>query len=202
MKKNVEKIKTFSRANSKAQYRNPKKASSRAQYSTNRENKKAASRANSKARYVNDPASKKAASKAQYINNPASKKAASRANSKAQYINNPAGKKAASRASSKAQYLSNPASKKAASKAQYLINSVAASRRYYHLNKDSTCARKRDRYALVEPKSDVKDTFVKDIEECMLNNKKAKAQLIKAFKKQNKPDSKRVTGKVVCKISS
>ena len=90
------------------------------------------------------------------------------------------------KAASKAQYLANSASKKAASKAQYLINSVAkksTSRRYYQHNKDSTCAHKRDRYALVEPKSDVKDTFVKEVEKCMLSNKKAKAQLIKAFKK-------------------
>ena len=55
---------------------------------------------------------------------------------------------------------------------------------------------------LVEPKSDVKDAFVKEIEKCMLSNKKAKAQLIKAFKKQSKPDGKRITGKVVCKIAA
>ena len=55
---------------------------------------------------------------------------------------------------------------------------------------------------MAEPKSDVKDTFVKEIEKCMLNNKKVKAQLIKAFKKQSEPDGKRVTGKVVCKIAA
>ena len=48
----------------------------------------------------------------------------------------------------------------------------------------------------------VKDTFVKEIENQMLCNKKIKAQLIKAFKKLNKPDGKRVTGKVVCKIAA
>ena len=41
----------------------------------------------------------------------------------------------------------------------------------------------RDRYALVEPKPDVKDTFVKEIEKHMLRDKKAKAQLMQAFKK-------------------
>ena len=53
---------------------------------------------------------------------------------------------------------------------------------------------------MVEPKSDVKDTFVKEVEKCMLSNTKAKA--LKLLKKQSKPDSKRVTGKVVCKIAA
>ena len=190
--------KAASRASSKARYiSDPSRCESRAQYLSNPAIKKAASRASSKARYISDPSSKKAESRAQYLSNPSIKKAASRAGSKARYISDPASKKAESRA----QYLSNPAIKKAASragsKARYLMNSVAkksTSRRY------CTCARKRDRYTLVEP--DVKDTFVKEIEKCMLNNIKAKAQLIKAFKKQNKPDGKRVTGKVVCKIAA
>ena len=147
------------------------RAKNKQHYEKNVEKIKTFSRANSKAQYRNNPAPKKASSRAQYSTNRENKKAASRANSKARYINNPASKKAASRASSKAQYLINSVAKK------------STSRRYYHLNKDSTCARKRDRYALVEPKSDVKDTFVKEIEKCMLNNTKAKAQLIKAFKK-------------------
>ena len=54
---------------------------------------------------------------------------------------------------------------------------------------------------MVEPKSHVKDTIVKETEKCKLSNKTAKAQPIKVFKKQNKPDGKRITGKMVCKVA-
>ena len=80
---------------------------------------------------------KKEASVTQYGKNKEVRKAASRASSNARYLSNPASKKAASRASSKARYLINSVAKK------------SSSRRYYMLNKDSTCARKRDRYSYI-----------------------------------------------------
>ena len=36
----------------------------------------------------------------------------------------------------------------------------------------------------------------------MLGDRKAKAQMIEAFKKQNKPDGKRVTGRIVCEVAA
>ena len=67
------------------------------------------------------------------------------------------------------------------------------------------CANRRGRYVLAEPKPDVKDMYMEEIEDCLLGDSKARAQLMAAFKKQQKIVVKRmsrVLGRTVCKIAA
>ena len=117
--------------------------------------------------------------------------AASRATSKASYDANPERKRAASRAASKASYGKNPKVK------------IASSQAYYADNKESMCAKRRGRYALAEPKPDVKDMYLKEIQANLLANSESRVQLMKAFKKQHETLVKRthrVVGKTVRRI--
>ena len=137
-------------------------------------------RAASKASYDANPKKQSAASKASYDANPKKKRAAP----KASYDANPKKKSAASKAS----YDANPKKKRAASRASYDKNPKAknkSSEAYYEDNKESLCANRRGRYALAEPKPDVKDMYLKAIQANLLGNSEARVQLIKAFKKQH-----------------
>ena len=86
------------------------------------------------------------------------------------------------KAARKARYSIDPDKEKAASKAHY---SFAKNRRarmksfktYYLRNRQRMCANRRGRYVLAEPKPDVKDMYMKEIEDCLLGNSKARAQL-------------------------
>ena len=69
------------------------------------------------------------------------------------------------------------------------------------LLKKSLCAFRRDKYALSEPKSVVKDAYVKDLKSSLLNNPEVKSKLIESFKKQQTV-VKRVTGKAVCSVAA
>ena len=60
---------------------------------------------------------------------------------------------------------------------------------------------RRDKYALSEPKSVIKDAYIKDLESHLLGNTKVKSNLIKSFKKQQTV-VKRVTGKAVCSVAA
>ena len=76
---------------------------------------------------------------------------------------------------------------------------------YYARNRQQMCANRRGRYVLAEPKPDVKDMYMKEIEDCLLGDSKARAQLMAAFKKQQKIVVKRmsrVLGRTVCKIAA
>ena len=76
---------------------------------------------------------------------------------------------------------------------------------YYARNRQRMCANRRGRYVLAEPKPDVKDMYMKEIEDCLLGDSKARAQLMAAFKKQQKIVVKRmsrVLGRTVCKIAA
>ena len=127
-----------------------------------------------------------------------------RAASKASYDANPKKKRAASRAS----YDANPKKKRAASRASYDKNPKAknkSSEAYYEDNKESLCANRRGRYALAEPKPDVKDMYLKAIQANLLGNSEARVQLIKAFKKQHESlvkQTHRVVGKTVCRLGA
>ena len=141
------------------------KTKAKSNYSADPTKKKAASKATSKASYSADP-EKKAASKASYSADPTKKKAASKAASKASYSADPEKKKAASKAS----YSADPAKKKAAScaysKKSYAKNptpKIHSSQAYYADNKESRCAYRRAKYALVEPKREVQEQYVKEI---------------------------------------
>ena len=76
---------------------------------------------------------------------------------------------------------------------------------YYARNRKRMCASRRGRYVLAEPKPDVKDMYMKEMEDCLLGDSKARAQLMAAFKKQQKIVVKRmsrVLGRTVCKIAA
>ena len=176
------------RANNKKYYeRNKSKIlpNEKQRYRENSGEKRAASLAASKASYDANPKKKRAASKASYDANPKKKRAAS----KASYDANPKKKRAASRAS----YDKNPKAKNKSSEA------------YYEDNKESLCANRRGRYALAEPKPDVKDMYLKAIQANLLGNSEARVQLIKAFKKQHESlvkQTHRVVGKTVCRLGA
>ena len=169
----------------KASYR----AYSKACYSTNPERKKA----ESMARYRADPDKKKAASRANYKANPDKKKAVAKAN----YRANPEKKKVVSKANyrahpekkvvSKVNYRAHPEKKKAASKANYMADpekKKAAFRRYAK-NTPSRCTFKRHSYALAEPKLHLRYTYMKKVQDQLLDDCEATAKLLKAFKIQH-----------------
>ena len=55
-----------------------------------------------------------------------------------------------------------------------LSHKKGTSRAYYAQNKDSKCAYERARYVLAEPKPDAKEMYMKQIQVCMLDDKKHK----------------------------
>ena len=70
------------------------------------------------------------------------------------------------RRTARKQYRINPESQQRAARKQYNNHpgrNKAAARVRWALNRDSICAQKRDKYALGEPKLDVKDMYVKEI---------------------------------------
>ena len=135
---------------------------------------------------------------------------------KARYSNDPDKEKA----TRKARYSNDPDKEKSARKAHYSIDPGSASKAHYNFaknrrprmksfktycahNRQRMCANRRGRYVLTEPKPDVKDWYMKGIEDCLLGNSKARAQLMAAYKKQHKIVVKRmsrVLGRTVCKI--
>ena len=82
---------------------------------------------------------------------------------------------------------------------------IVSSQAHYADNKESMCAKRRGRYALAEPKSDMKDMYLKEIQANLLGNSEAWVQLMKAFKKQHETLVKRthrVVGKTACKLAA
>ena len=81
---------------------------------------------------------------------------------------------------------------------------LATSKAYYASNRTSIRANRRRRYALAEPKPDVRLMYVKKIRGRLLSNRKARARVTAAFKKQEgslaKPMSK-VLGRTVCSVA-
>ena len=91
-------------------------------------------------------------------------------------------KRAPSLASSNPTYHTNPEGKCCIKgKNPKAINKCSEA--YYANNKESMCANRRDRYALAEPKPDVKGMYLKDIQASLLDNYEARVR--NAFKKQH-----------------
>ena len=132
-----------------------------------------------------------------YRANPDQKKATSKARCKA----NSDKMKAAARACYRFD-----TEKKAYSRANYIKKNaakLATSKAYYASNRKSTHANRRGRYALVEPKPDVRQVYVKNIQGCLLSNRKARARVTAAFKKQGSlaKQMSRVLGRTVCSVA-
>ena len=205
------------KAASKACYTvNPdkQKAASKARYRANPDKKKAAANAHSKACYRANPNKKKADSIARYRANPDQKKAASKARYRANSDKMKAASKARYRANSdkmkaaaRAHYRFDPEKKKAFRRANYIKKraaNLATSKAYYASNRKSIRANRRGRYALAEPKPDVRQMYVKKIRGRLLSNRKARARVTAAFKKQEGSLAKqmsRVLGRTVCSVA-
>ena len=175
-------------------------------------------RAKNKKYYQENKLKLKAASKALYSIDPSKKKATSKSRSKACYSIDPEKKKAASKArysintekkaSSKARYSFDAEKKKAFSRANFIKKRAAklsASKVYYASNKKSIRATRRGRYALAEPKPDVRQMYVKKIQRRLLGNSKARVRVTAAFKKQEGNLVKRmsrVLGRAVCSVAA
>ena len=208
--KHVEEFKVASKMNYDA---NPtrKLVTACARYKINPEETKAAS----VARYKINPEKQKAASVARYKINPEKQKAAS----VARYKINPEKQKIAY----VARYKINPGKQKAASVARYKINpekqKVASIGKYkkiseqlksifktnYAKNKKSICEYRRSMYILAEPKPDVKQQYVKQIQYSLLHDSQTLVQLIKDYKKQHPDLVKRMSramSQAVCKIAA
>jgi hypothetical protein len=135
--------------------------------------------------YIKVASDRKARFKLYYQENKEHMKKNARASSKASYRLAPEEKKAASRATSKAQYQQNPERKQLASKSQYKKDPEkknSTTRVYYSQKKESICAFKRDKYALIEPKPAKVDAYLKQLQNNLLGNTEAKSELIEAFR--------------------
>ena len=150
------------------------KEDARKQYKTNPEPKR---RAASK-QYSAHPEPKKRAARKPYKTNPEPKRRTARK----QYRINPEPK----RRTAHKQYSTNSESKKRAACKQYNNHpgrNKAAARVRRALNCDSICAQKRAKYALGEPKLDVKDMYVKEILSHLLADGEARSLVTDNFLK-------------------
>ena len=143
-----------------------------------------------KQRYQENTAAARVASKVNYKRNPEGKKEAARVASKVNCKRNPEGKKEAARVASKVNYKRNPEAKKeaarVASKVSYAKNSkikIGHYKAYYAKNKQSICAKARNKYSLCEPKLDKIETYLQEIQANLLENSKARLALMKVLKK-------------------
>ena len=163
----------------------PKKAASRKSYGTDPSKKKAASRE----AYAIDPSKKKAASREAYAIDPSKKKAASRKTSREAYAIDPSKKKAASKKASELRYQANALIKRAASILYYgkkRFQKLASSKNYYTANKELVCFMRRSRYALGEPKGNLKLAYIKQLQRKLLDEHRVKTKLCKCFARLHK----------------
>ena len=69
-------------------------------------------------------------------------------------------------------------------------------------NRDSICAQKRAKYALGEPKLDVKDMYVKDILSHLLADAEARSLVSDSFPKMHINDKINVSVKAMCRVAA
>ena len=192
-------------------------------YQNNPQNKKDASRACYKA----NPNKAKETARKQYNNNPELQKAAShdryrthsetiKEDARKQYKSNPEPK----RRTTRKRYGINPVLKRRTARERYRINpepkmrtarkrynknperKKAAARVRWARNRDSICAQKRAKYALFEPKLDVKDMYVKDILSHLLADAEARSLVSDSFPKIHINDKINVSVKAMCRVAA
>jgi len=79
---------------------------------------------------------------------------------------------------------------------------IHSSQAYYADNKESRCAYRRARYALVEPKRKLQEQYVKEILGHLSIKSEARVQLVATFKRQQKTKILRVMRKAVCRVAA
>ena len=202
---NSESKKMASKIASKQAYnKNPdaKKWLSKQAYDINPDRKKMTSRVASKQAYDKNPDAKKLLSKQAYDVNPDRKKMTSRVASKQAYDKNPEAKKLLS----KQAYDKNPYQKKVSSRVWYLKNTkvkTQACMAYYAKHKEIISHTRRNKYYLSPPKSSVKEMYINEVMRELLANRKARTEVMKAFKEQ--PIAKRlarISYRVACRIAA
>ena len=78
----------------------------------------------------------------------------------------------------------------------------AATRAYMALNRDNMCAQKRAKYVLAEPKPDVKDMYVKEIQSQLLADAEARSQLCDSFPKMHINAKNKVSRTAICRVAA
>ena len=219
--KNPERKKMTSRVAAKQAYdKNPecKKITSRVAakqaYDKNPERKKMTSRVAAKQAYDKNPAAKKLASKQAYDKNPA----AIKVKSKIAYAKHLTARKVAAlsryhsksdkiKAQRRAKYRNSSHQKKVSSRVWYLKNTkvkTQACMAYYAKHKGIISHTRRNKYYLSPPKSSVKEMYINEVMRELLANRKARNEVLKAFKEQ--PIAKRLATKisyrVACRIAA
>ena len=201
----------------------PKRRAARKQYSAHPEPKKRAARK----QYKINPDPKRRTTHKQYRINPEPKRRTTckqyrinpepkRKTTRKQYRINPEPKRRTAhkqyrinpepeRRTARKQYSTNLESKKRAARKQYNnhpgINKVAARVRR-DLNRDSICAQKRDKYALGEPKLDVKDMYVKEILSHLLADAGARSLVSDSFPKMDINNKINASVKAMCRVAA
>ena len=157
-----------------------------------------------KVKYASNPEPKRAAMRSRYASNPEPKIAAVRG----RYASNPEPLRAAARG----RYASDPKPKKTAASKRYAKYRSVISKRYYlsiehkraarlvlqrarnrlrenaknkayrQRNMQSILLAKRSRYVLFEPKMDVKQMYVENLQQCIHTKADLKKKLLRAFK--------------------
>ena len=197
-------------------------------YDTNSESKKVASKIASKKAYNKNPAAKKLVSKQAYERNPAYNKLASKQaygrnpahkklSSKQAYLKDSTAKKVAAlsryhsksdkiKAQRRAKYQNSSHQKKVSSRVWYLKNTkvkTQACMAYYAKHKEIISHTRRNKYYLSPPKSSVKEMYINELIRELLANRKARTEVMKAFKEQ--PIAKRlarISYRVACRIAA
>ena len=62
-----------------------------------------------------------------------------------------------------------------------------ACKRYYAKYKEGICAIRKSRYYLLEPKADVKEMCIKELQRELMVDRETKNSVLNAFKKQPRP---------------
>ena len=182
-------------------------------YDTNSESKKAASKIASKKAYDKNPQLKKLVSKQAYDKSPMAKKLAS----KQAYLKDSTAKKVGAlsryhsksdkiKAQRRAKYRNSSYQKKVSSRVWYLKNTkvkTQACMAYYAKHKEIISHSRRNKYYLSPPKSSVKEMYINEVIRELLANRKARTEVMKAFKEQ--PMAKRlakISYRVACRIAA
>ena len=162
-------------------------------YKTNPERKRRTTRK----QYGINPEPKRRTTRKQYKINPELK----RRTSLKQYRINPEPK----RRTARKQYSTNSESKKRAACKQYNNHpwrNKVAPRVCHALNLDSICAKKRAKYALGEPKLDVKDMYVKEILSHLLPYAEVRSVVSDSFPKMHINNKINVYVKAMCRVAA
>ena len=148
-------------------------------------------------RYSINPEPKRRIARKRYRINPEPKRITARK----RYSINPEPKRRIARK----RYRINPEAKRITARKQYNKNSgrkKAAARVRRARNRDSICAQKRAKYALGEPKIDVKDMYVKDILSHLLADAEARSLVSDSFPKMHINDKINVSIKAMCRVAA